>query len=73
MNIYKCTLYLKSDTKYEEHVLSLGIGTVGALERYSEDPGSSPGGDACFHINSINLSHYMDLWTLGSYLRKNTC
>ena len=31
----------------EEHVSSLGL-VVRALERYSKDPGSSPGGDACF-------------------------
>ena len=24
---------------------------VRALERYSKDPGSSPGGDTCFHVN----------------------
>ena len=35
----------------EEHVSSLGrlrSLVVRALERYSKDPGSSPGGDACF-------------------------
>ena len=32
----------------EEHVSSLGSLVVRALERYSKDPGSSPGGDTCF-------------------------
>ena len=36
------------------------------LERYSKDPGSSPGGDACFHISSIVLVPWSSC--LGGYL-----
>ena len=39
---------------------------VRALERYSKDPGSCPGGDACFHINSIVLVPWFSC--LGGYL-----
>ena len=38
---------------------------VRALERYSKDPGSSPGGDACFSHSSIVLVPWSSC--LGGY------
>ena len=29
---------------------------VGALERYSKDLGSNPGGDTCFHVKKVASS-----------------
>ena len=39
------------DVKNMFFIMCLRSLLVRALEQYSKDPGSSPRGDACFHVN----------------------